>query len=195
MANADARTRHPSGRAGRVPARRDGGSSAPGHVPVRTGPGCGAGGQGRRARPSRGWSVWLPTGAGPAIGQGARIFRQTDCAACNRPEWPIAMPYGARRIRPHGDFLLHDLGPSRADPAPEPGPELAPGEWPTAPLWGLGHAYAVGGERGSWLHDGPARRLTEATLWHGGTAQPARDAFAALGPADRAALIFYLDGL
>lgn len=135
----------------------------------------------------------LPTGAGPATGQGARLFRQTGCAACHRPDWTIATPEGPRRIRPHSDFLLHDLGPGLADPAPEPG--LAPGEWRTAPLWGLGHARAVGGGRESWLHDGRARNLTEAILWHGGTAQPARDAFAALGPADRATLIRYLQSL
>lgn len=138
-------------------------------------------------------SLALPTGAIAATGPGAQLFHQTGCAACHRPAWTIATPDGPRQIRPHSDFLLHDLGPGLADAGPEPG--VAPGEWRTAPLWGLGHARAVGGGRESWLHDGRARSLTEAILWHGGTAQPARNAFAALPEADRAALIRYLESL
>jgi CxxC motif-containing protein (DUF1111 family) len=135
----------------------------------------------------------LPAPARPSDAQGAALFRAAGCAACHRPDWTISTPQGPRTIRPHSDFLLHDLGPALADPAPEAG--VAPGEWRTAPLWGLGHARAVGQGRESWLHDGRARSLTEAILWHGGTAQPARDAFAAMPAADRAALIRYLESL
>jgi CxxC motif-containing protein (DUF1111 family) len=135
----------------------------------------------------------VPAAARPADPEGAALFLAAGCAACHRPDWTIPTAQGLRRIRPHSDFLLHDLGPGLADPAPEAG--VAPGEWRTAPLWGLGHARAVAGGAESWLHDGRARSLTEAILWHGGTAQAARDAFAAMPAPDRAALIRYLESL
>jgi CxxC motif-containing protein (DUF1111 family) len=138
-------------------------------------------------------SLALADPARPADPQGAVLFQAAGCAACHRPDWTIPTAQGSRTIRPHSDFLLHDLGPGLADPAPEAG--VAPGEWRTAPLWGLGHARAVAKGRESWLHDGRARSLTEAILWHGGTARPARDAFAAMPATDRAALIRYLESL
>lgn len=137
-------------------------------------------------------SLAVPAGA-PPNARGAALFADAGCAACHRPAYVIATPQGPRTIRPYSDFLLHDLGPGLADPAPEPG--VAPGEWRTAPLWGLGHTAAVGGGRASYLHDGRAATLLEAVLWHGGTAQAARDRMAAMPAADRAALIEYLESL
>ncbi len=67
-------------------------------------------------------------------------------------------------------------------------------EWRTSPLWGIGLTRTVSGHS-FFLHDGRARNLTEAILWHGGEAERARNAFATLGPQDRAALITFLESL
>jgi CxxC motif-containing protein (DUF1111 family) len=67
-------------------------------------------------------------------------------------------------------------------------------EWRTTPLWGIGHTEQVSGHT-FFLHDGRARNLTEAILWHGGEAQAARDGFVALAKADRDALEKFLESL
>jgi CxxC motif-containing protein (DUF1111 family) len=93
---------------------------------------------------------------------------------------------------PYTDLLLHDMGEGLADGRPE---GVASGrEWRTAPLWGIGLTAEVSGHT-QFLHDGRARSLTEAILWHGGEAQAARDAFAALPAAERAALLAFLGSL
>jgi len=67
-------------------------------------------------------------------------------------------------------------------------------EWRTPPLWGIGLTETVSGHS-FFLHDGRARNLTEAILWHGGEATTARDAFAAMPSDDRAALLRFLESL
>jgi CxxC motif-containing protein (DUF1111 family) len=79
-----------------------------------------------------------------------------------------------------------------ADHRPE---GLASGtEWRTPPLWGIGLTKTVSGHT-EFLHDGRARNLTEAILWHGGEAQTARDAFVAMSKVDREALLAFLNSL
>jgi CxxC motif-containing protein (DUF1111 family) len=97
-----------------------------------------------------------------------------------------------QKIQPYTDMLLHDMGPELADSLGEPGATGA--EWRTPPLWGIGLTAAVSqGE--AYLHDGRARTLAEAILWHGGEATAARDAFVAMPAADRDALIRFLISL
>jgi CxxC motif-containing protein (DUF1111 family) len=127
------------------------------------------------------------------VAQGREIFTQAGCAACHRPSYQIDTPDGPDTIWPYSDFLLHDMGPGLASRAPEAG--LTPGEWRTQPLWGLGWTRTVGEGRESYLHDGRARSVLEAILWHGGAAQAARDHVAALPQDDRAALIRFLESL
>ena len=68
-------------------------------------------------------------------------------------------------IHPYSDFLLHDMGVELGDDYPS---GLANGnEWRTTPLWGLGLQEVVNGHT-YYLHDGRARNLTEAIMWHGG---------------------------
>ncbi len=131
--------------------------------------------------------------AAPETQRGEALFAAVGCAACHRPSFVIGEGAEAREIRPYSDFLLHDLGPDLADAAPEAG--VAAGEWRTAPLWGIGRTRDVGEGRESYLHDGRARTLFEAILWHGGSAAPARDRAAALSPDDRAALLRFLESL
>lgn len=132
----------------------------------------------------------------PEVIRGIEIFRDSGCVACHVPgfttgraadEWLSNQP-----IAPYTDLLLHDMGEGLADHRPE---FAASGsEWRTPPLWGIGLTETVGG-RGYYLHDGRARTLLEAILWHGGEAQASRDSVAALSPADRKALLRFLASL
>jgi CxxC motif-containing protein (DUF1111 family) len=89
-------------------------------------------------------------------------------------------------------MLLHDMGDGLADARPEG--QASGSEWRTPALWGIGLTETVSGHT-YFLHDGRARNLTEAILWHGGEAQAASDRFAAMSPDERAALIAFLESL
>ena len=131
------------------------------------------------------------------LGRGRRLFEQAQCALCHRPSLrPGANPHGDpttnNTIQPYTDLLLHDMGAALADHRPE---GAATGsEWRTAPLWSIGESLDADG-RGHLLHDGRARNIEEAILWHGGEAQAARDAFAALPRAERNRLIQFVKSL
>ncbi len=134
----------------------------------------------------------------PEVLRGKRVFYETGCASCHHPKYVTrdeeAVPVALRRqlIWPYTDMLLHDMGEGLADHRPQ---GAASGrEWRTPPLWGIGLTEEVSGHT-LFLHDGRARNLLEAVLWHGGEAQAARDAVAAMPPDDRAALIRFLESL
>lgn len=114
---------------------------------------------------------------------GAAAFAAAGCAACHRPELPLA---GGGRVVAYTDLLLHDMGPALADGI---GDGAASGrEWRTPPLWGLRHA-------GRFLHDGRARDLAEAIAAHDGEAAAARAAFQALPEHQRQRLLAFLSSL
>lgn len=118
---------------------------------------------------------------------GARLFAEVGCAACHTPRLPV----GDTTIAPYGNFLLHDLGPGLADWRPE---AAANGrEWRTAPLWGL--SRVPGSSVRALLHDGRARSVEEAILWHGGEAHRSVTRFRALPAYDRDTLIDFVEGL
>lgn len=98
----------------------------------------------------------------------------------------------ASTFAPYTDLLLHDMGPELADDRPEG--EASGREWRTAPLWGLGRLEAVTGAV-HLLHDGRARTVEEAILWHGGEAQASRDAFVRAAAVERADLLRFLESL
>lgn len=133
----------------------------------------------------------------PAVVRGRDLFHGAGCAACHRPSYTTgeaaSQPHlSNQKIWPYTDLLLHDMGDGLADNRPE---GVADGrEWRTPPLWGLGLTHVVN-KQASFLHDGRARDVTEAILWHGGEAQPARDAFAGLSKAERDALIAFVNSL
>ena len=135
--------------------------------------------------------------ADPQVLRGKALFYDLGCTACHTPKFVTSRdaeisPHAFQLIWPYSDFLLHDMGEGLAD-GQQVG--VASGtEWRTAPLWGIGLTETVNGHT-FFLHDGRARNLTEAILWHGGEAQRARDAFAALEKADREALIHFLESL
>ena len=131
------------------------------------------------------------------LAEGRHLFRKVGCAACHREHFvtgdthPLAALRG-QTIRPFTDLLLHDMGDGLADSMREG--EANEREWRTAPLWGIGLTKIVSGHS-YFLHDGRARNLMEAILWHGGEAQAARDAFAKLAKSDRAAILVFLNAL
>jgi CxxC motif-containing protein (DUF1111 family) len=134
--------------------------------------------------------------AAPVL-RGKALFAQAGCASCHRPsfttdEAPDNPHLSGQTIFPYTDLLLHDMGEGLADNRPER--EANGREWRTAPLWGVGLTQTVNGHT-LLLHDGRARSVQEAILWHGGEAQRARDAFAALPKADRAALLAFVNSL
>ncbi len=130
--------------------------------------------------------------------QGKSVFSAAGCAACHTPRQMTGtgehIPEALRGqvIWPHTDLLLHDLGPELADGFTE---GVASGiEWRTAPLWGIGHTMAVS-KHTQFLHDGRARNLLEAILWHGGEAEAARNKVVNMMPAERKLLLAYLNSL
>ncbi|MEM6677174.1 MAG: di-heme oxidoredictase family protein [Pseudomonadota bacterium] len=133
----------------------------------------------------------------PQVLAGKRVFYETGCIACHVPKHVTHRLDGQpeqsfQLIWPYTDMLLHDMGEGLADNRPE---GRATGrEWRTPPLWGIGLTEAVSGHS-YFLHDGRARSLLEAVLWHGGEAEAARDQVVAMPPADRAALIRFLESL
>ena len=133
----------------------------------------------------------------PTVLQGRKVFFETGCANCHRPSYVTSRleegnPASFQLIWPYTDLLLHDMGEGLADNRPE---GRANGrEWRTAPLWGIGMTETVSGHT-QFLHDGRARNLLEAILWHGGEAQAARDSVVTMDPPDRHALITYLESL
>lgn len=135
--------------------------------------------------------------AAPQVKAGAAVFARLGCAVCHRPELETgpspAFPLTAsRRIAPYSDLLLHDMGPGLADGRPD---YRAGGrDWRTPPLWGIGLVPLIN-EHSQYLHDGRARNLQEAIVWHGGEASRARQRYVAAAPAERAALLAFLQNL
>jgi len=129
--------------------------------------------------------------------RGKEMFYQAGCAACHTPKFVThrlkdQQAQSFQLIWPYTDLLLHDMGEGLADNRPE---ARANGrEWRTPPLWGIGLTERVSGHT-YFLHDGRARNLLEAILWHGGEAQAARDRTIDMPPKDRAALIAFLESL
>ena len=128
---------------------------------------------------------------------GKQVFYALGCPACHQPKFVTNRlenqpEQSFQLIWPYSDMLLHDMGEGLADNRPE---ARATGvEWRTPPLWGIGLTQTVSGQT-SFLHDGRARTLTEAILWHGGEAATSRAAMIALPKADRATLLRFLESL
>lgn len=128
---------------------------------------------------------------------GETLFTQINCSGCHRPTVQTGIDetfpqISNQRIHPYTDLLVHDMGPGLADNRPD---NLASGsEWRTSPLWGIGLLSLTNGVP-YYLHDGRARTLEEAILWHDGEAANAKKSFMALGVAQRAQIIKFLGTL
>ncbi len=129
--------------------------------------------------------------------RGKEVFYNAGCVSCHTPAFvthrmPDRSEHSFQLIWPYSDLLLHDMGEGLADHRPE---ARATGrEWRTAPLWGVGMTERVSGHT-QFLHDGRARSLLEAILWHGGEAEAARDQVVSMPKVDRDALIRFLESL
>jgi CxxC motif-containing protein (DUF1111 family) len=133
----------------------------------------------------------------PVVRQGEGLFSAANCGVCHVPQLRtgpkgfVATAAGLM-IHPYTDLLLHDMGEELADGRPDY--EATGREWRTAPLWGIGLVRVVNGEL-SLLHDGRARDVTEAILWHGGQAEKSREAFRAMSRPEREALVRFVESL
>jgi CxxC motif-containing protein (DUF1111 family) len=133
----------------------------------------------------------------PQVLKGKQLFYASGCASCHKPKFVTGevpgQPHLSRQlIWPYSDMLLHDMGEGLADNRPEGA--ASGSEWRTPPLWGIGLTETVSGHT-LFLHDGRARNVTEAILWHGGEAQGPRDKFAGLSKEDREALLAFVNSL
>ncbi|HEY8918015.1 MAG TPA: di-heme oxidoredictase family protein [Chitinophaga sp.] len=133
----------------------------------------------------------------PQVQQGEKLFAQTGCTSCHKPTVQTGVDVrfkqlSNQRIHPYTDLLLHDLGPDLGDGRQD---YTANGnEWKTPALWGIGLFEKTNGTP-FYLHDGRARTLEEAILWHGGEALKSRQQFASLSKTERDALVRFLKSI
>ncbi|AZD24104.1 putative thiol oxidoreductase [Pseudomonas chlororaphis subsp. aurantiaca] len=133
----------------------------------------------------------------PQVLAGKNLFYQTGCQSCHTPQFTTAAdaaePELANQvIRPYSDLLLHDMGEGLADNRSEF--QAGGRDWRTPPLWGIGLTQTVSGHT-QFLHDGRARNLLEAVLWHGGEARAAQQQVLSFNAEQRAALLAFLNSL
>uniref|UniRef100_UPI00097BF714 di-heme oxidoredictase family protein n=1 Tax=Pelomonas sp. KK5 TaxID=1855730 RepID=UPI00097BF714 len=134
------------------------------------------------------------------VSAGSKVFASLRCTACHAAEMKTGSGHlfaelRGQTIRPFTDLLLHDMGSGLADKFAEG--QAGGAMWRTAPLWGIGYTEKVmgaGGQAGN-LHDGRARNLSEAIMWHAGEADKSRARFEQLGASDREALLAFLRSL
>jgi CxxC motif-containing protein (DUF1111 family) len=133
----------------------------------------------------------------PDVRRGEELFAGAKCGVCHRPQLktgdkPTIAAAANQEIHPYTDLLLHDMGEDLADGRPD---YLASGrEWRTSPLWGIGLLPTVNGHS-DLLHDGRARNIGEAILWHGGQGEAAREKFRNMPAPDRQALVKFVESL
>ena len=131
------------------------------------------------------------------VQRGEKLFASAGCINCHTPNLTTGAvaalsELAEQPIHPYTDLLLHDMGEDLADMRPD---FLASGsEWRTPPLWGIGLVQRVNMHQ-FFLHDGRARGLMEAILWHGGEAETARNEVLLMSKGDRDALIAFLRSL
>ena len=131
------------------------------------------------------------------IKRGEALFAAAGCVSCHAPDMrtgpvPGRPELSLQTFHPYTDLLLHDMGSGLADDRPDF--EADGREWRTAPLWGIGLTKIVSGHT-FFLHDGRARNLMEAVLWHGGEAERSKNTIRRATPSDRHALIAFLESL
>lgn len=131
----------------------------------------------------------------PEVQQGEKLFSSIGCTGCHKPEVVTGEHEISRlegqRIHPYTDLLLHDMGKGLSGRRDY---EATEQEWRTTPLWGIGVTKAVNGHT-NFLHDGRARNIQEAILWHGGEAEAAKQAYMGLPKQQRSALLEFVNNL
>lgn len=134
----------------------------------------------------------------PKVVEGKKLFKVAGCDSCHtmtlRTGPVIEDPELANQeFHPFTDLLLHDMGRELGDKRAE---FSALGrDWRTTPLWGLGFSEDLSTVKARFLHDGRARTVEEAILWHGGEGAASRDKFKNFSGAERDALVTFLRSL
>lgn len=122
--------------------------------------------------------------------KGEKLFNDIGCAKCHIPSFILKNAY---EIKPFTDMLLHDMGEGLSDGRSE---FLAnANEWRTAPLWSIGKYETALGRKADFLHDGRAKSIEEAILWHGGEALKSKNNFMNLTKDQRQKVIRYIKEL
>jgi CxxC motif-containing protein (DUF1111 family) len=122
--------------------------------------------------------------------EGEKLFSQIGCASCHVPNLKTKKGFD---VPVYSDFLLHDMGEDLSDGKTEFRAQTR--EWRTTPLWGINSYFYTVGQTPEFLHDGRARNIEEAILWHGGEAQKSKEAFMHLSKQQRSALIEFIGAL
>ncbi|MEO0576313.1 MAG: di-heme oxidoredictase family protein [Pseudomonadota bacterium] len=125
----------------------------------------------------------------PEIAAGQRLFKRLRCNECHTPSHAIQYQDQTDTIWPYTDLLLHDMGQQLEDGVVEGDAESR--EWRTPPLWGLGVARTINANTGL-MHDGRARDIREAIMWHGGEAAVSASAFSKLPENQKDALAAFV---
>ena len=133
----------------------------------------------------------------PDTTAGQKAFAAIGCTSCHTAELKTGSDseipaLNDQVIRPYTDLLLHDMGPGLADDRPDG--DASGSEWRTPPLWGIGLVETVNGHT-RFLHDGRARSIEEAILWHGGEADGAKERFEDLPAKERKQILTFLESL
>lgn len=133
----------------------------------------------------------------PMVKLGKKLFTQAGCHSCHTPHHSTSGDYDVpelsnQEIFPYTDLLLHDMGEGLADDRSDF--DANGKEWRTSPLWGIGLVQVVNGHQ-NFLHDGRARNLMEAILWHGGEAIDSKEYVKELSESERDALIAFLKSI
>ena len=131
------------------------------------------------------------------VKRGEKLFILSKCADCHKQTLTtgvnVAFPAVSNQvIHPYTDMLVHNMGAGLADNRPDF--KAGGQDWRTAPLWGLG-LFPVINNPGYYLHDGRARTLVEAIMWHGGEAAVSQSYFSHMSKADRNAVLKFLGSL
>lgn|SRR5690554_196251 len=133
----------------------------------------------------------------PDVIAGRRLFEDVNCVACHKPTLKTGYsPIEAisfKEFHPYTDLLLHDMGPELDDGYTE-GYALS-SEWKTPPLWGIGLAKDSQGGQYYLLHDGRARSIEEAILYHGGEAEDSKNRYVNLSQEEKNQLLTFIESL
>lgn len=131
------------------------------------------------------------------IQSGREVFYQLNCQQCHTPSYVTDEAYPVKALAkqtiwPYTDLALHDMGEGLADGVNEF--KASGQEWRTPPLWGIGLQQHMTGQQ-RFLHDGRARTIEEAILWHGGEAEAAKKAYTTLNKQQRNTLISFIKAI
>ena len=122
--------------------------------------------------------------------EGESLFIDVGCVKCHTSSFTLE---NGNKIKPFSDLLLHDMGEALSDGRVEF--KAGAREWKTPPLWGIGKYELATGKSPELLHDGRAKTIEEAILWHGGEAQNTKEVFMSLSQKQRTSIIKYIKEL